>query len=88
VALRLQYVGARFGMYFGVTAPVTNYREAAKQSRAMLQAFVAGCLVRGAYFHMAAHHGISAVHDDIALDQALTAIEGALADVYQIQSRL
>ena len=81
VAMRLQHVGARFGMYFGITAPVTNYREAACQSQTMLQVFVAGCIARGVYFHTAAHHGISAMHTGATLDIVLDAIEGALADL-------
>ncbi|PMP73047.1 MAG: aspartate aminotransferase family protein, partial [Roseiflexus castenholzii] len=47
VPLRLQWVGPRFGLYFGIDAPVRNYRDAARQSRAMLRTFVAGCIARG-----------------------------------------
>jgi glutamate-1-semialdehyde 2,1-aminomutase len=83
VPLRLQRVGARFGLYFGVPGPVQRYRDAARQDRAMFTTFVAGCIARGAYWHMAAHHGFSAVHDRAAFDIALAAIEGALADVRQ-----
>lgn len=81
VPMRLQHVGARFGMYFGLTEPVHNYRAAARQDHAMLKTFVAGCIARGAYFHLAAHHGFSAAHDRAALDLALAAIEGSLDDV-------
>ncbi len=81
VPLRIQHVGPRFGMYFGIADEVTNYRQAARQDKAMLQRFVAGCIRRGVYFHMAAHHGFSAAHDQAALDRALEAIEGALGDV-------
>ena len=81
VPMRLQHVGPRFGMYFGITDEVTNYRQAAGQNHAMLHRFVAGCIRRGVYFHVAAHHGFSAAHDDVAIDRALEAIEGALGDV-------
>jgi glutamate-1-semialdehyde 2,1-aminomutase len=81
VPLRLQHLGARFGLYFGVPGPVRRYRDAAQQNREMFTTFVAGCLARGAYWHTAAHHGFSAAHDRAALDVALTAIEGALDDV-------
>lgn len=81
VPLRIQHVGPRFGMYFGIREEVTNYRQAARQNKAMLQRFVAGCIARGAYFHVAAHHGFSAAHDDAAIDRALQAIEGALHDL-------
>jgi glutamate-1-semialdehyde 2,1-aminomutase len=81
VPLRIQHVGPRFGMYFGVADEVTNYRQAARQDKAMLQRFVAGCIARGVYFHMAAHHGFSAAHDDAAIDRALEGIEGAIGEL-------
>jgi glutamate-1-semialdehyde 2,1-aminomutase len=81
VPLRLQHVGPRFGMYFGLEAPVTNYRQAAQQDHALLRRFVAGCIGRGVYFHVAAHHGFSAAHDDAAIDRALEGVAGALDDV-------
>jgi glutamate-1-semialdehyde 2,1-aminomutase len=81
VVVQVQHVGPRFGMYFGIDAPVTNYREAARQNHQQLHCFVAGCIRRGVYFHVAAHHGFSAAHDEAAIDRALEAIEGALADV-------
>jgi len=83
VPLRIQHVGPRFGMYFGISEEVTNYRQAAQQDKAMLQRFVAGCIARGVYFHMAAHHGFSAAHDDRAIDRALAGIEGVIEDIRQ-----
>lgn len=85
VKVRLQHVGPRFGLYFGLDPhiPVINYRQAAVQDRAQLLAFVRGCIERGVYFHVAAHHGFSAAHDETDLDRALEAIEGALEDVKQ-----
>jgi len=81
VPLRIQHVGPRFGMYFGITEEVTNYRQAARQDKAMLKRFVAGCIARGVYVHMAAHHGFSAAHDDAAIDRALEGIEGAIGEL-------
>jgi glutamate-1-semialdehyde 2,1-aminomutase len=81
VPLRIQQVGPRFGMYFGVAEEVTNYRQAARQDKAMLQRFVAGCIARGVYVHMAAHHGFSSAHGDVAIDRALEGIEGAIGDI-------
>jgi glutamate-1-semialdehyde 2,1-aminomutase len=78
VPVRLQHVGARFGLYFGITEPVTGYRAAARQRKDLMSTFVAGCIRRGAYVHLAAHHGFSAVHDDAAIDTALNAIGGRL----------
>jgi glutamate-1-semialdehyde 2,1-aminomutase len=79
--VRLQHVGPRFGLYFGLDGAVTNYRQAAAQDRELLRRFVAGCIERGVYVHMATHHGFSAAHDEAAIDRALAGIEGALCDL-------
>jgi glutamate-1-semialdehyde 2,1-aminomutase len=81
VPCRLQYAGPRFGLYFGVAEPVWNYRQAAAQNQEMLLTFIAGCIRRGVYFHVSAHHGFSAAHTEADLDQALEAIEGSISDV-------
>jgi glutamate-1-semialdehyde 2,1-aminomutase len=83
VPMRLQYVGPRFGMYFGLKSEVTNYREAAQQNHAMLLAFIAGCIDRGVYVHVSPHHGFSAAHTEADIDRALDGIEGAMSDVKQ-----
>ncbi len=79
--MRLQYAGPRFGMYFGVREPVTNYRQAALRNNAMELEFIRGCMRRGVYFQPAAHHGFSAVHTRAELDKVLHAIEGSLSEV-------
>jgi glutamate-1-semialdehyde 2,1-aminomutase len=81
VPMRLQHIGPRFGMYFGLTEEVTNYRKAAQQNHAMQLKFIAGCIQRGVYLHVSPHHGFSAAHTQADLDFALDAIEGAMADV-------
>jgi len=81
VPLRLQYLGPRFGLYFGVHAPVTNYRQAAQKNRAMELTFIKGCIARGVFFHPSPHHGFSAAHTEADMDRVLAAAEGALAEV-------
>lgn len=81
VAVRLQYVGPRFGLYFDVREPVTNYRQAAAKNNEMEMTFIRGCIERGVYFQPSAHHGFSAAHTEADMDRVLVAIEGALADV-------
>ncbi|MCX6048657.1 MAG: aminotransferase class III-fold pyridoxal phosphate-dependent enzyme [Chloroflexi bacterium] len=83
VTVRLQYVGPRFGLYFDVRDPVTNYRQAAAKNNAMEMTFVRGCIDRGVYFQPSAHHGFSAAHTEADMDRVLKAIEGALGDVKQ-----
>jgi glutamate-1-semialdehyde 2,1-aminomutase len=81
VPMRLQHLGARFGMHFGHRDPVTNYREAARADKAMLRRFVRGCIERGVYFHVSVHHGFSAAHTMADIDRVLEAVEGAMDDV-------
>jgi glutamate-1-semialdehyde aminotransferase len=81
VPMRLQYVGPRFGMYFGISEEVTNYRQAARQNYDMLLAFIAGCIKRGVYFAVSPHHGYSAAHTEDDMEKVLEAIEGAMSDV-------
>ena len=60
---------------------MTNYRQAARQDHAQFLHFVRGCIERGVYVHVSAHHGFSGVHTDADMDRALAAFEGALTDV-------
>jgi len=83
VPVRLQYLGPRFGLYFGVQEAVTNYRQAAQKNRAMELTFIKGCIERGVYFHPSPHHGFSAAHTEADMDRVLAAAERALADVRQ-----
>ncbi len=83
VRLRLQHVGPRFGLYFGVAGPVTNYREAAAQDRAMLMTFIAACFERGVYLAVSPHHGFSAAHTDADLGHVADVFEEALQQVHR-----
>ncbi len=81
VPVRLQHVGPRFGMYFGIRDPVTNYRQAALKNRALEHAFLAACFRRGVYFAVSPHHGFSAAHTDADLAHVLAAMAEALEEV-------
>lgn len=83
VPVRVQHLGPRFGLYFGVREAVINYRQAAQKNRAMELAFIKGCIERGVYFHPSPHHGFSAAHTEADMERVLAAAEGALADVKQ-----
>jgi glutamate-1-semialdehyde 2,1-aminomutase len=87
VTLRLQHVGPRFGLYFGLRGPVTNYREAAAQDRAMLMTFIAACFERGVYLAVSPHHGFSAAHTDADLMQVAEVFEAALYEVQRAHPR-
>ena len=81
VPMRLQYLGPRFGVYFGVQEKVTNYRQAARQNQAMELAFIRALFERGVYLAVSPHHGFSAAHTDADMDRVLVAIEGAMKDM-------
>lgn len=80
----LQGIGARFGLYLGLTEPVTNYRQAVRTNREMEAKFILGCVRRGLYIHdygHTMHHGFSAQHTEADVDEALNVIEDALRDL-------
>jgi len=76
---RLQGLGARFGLYFGFTDEVQNYRDTARQDTALALRFFRGMVERGVYFCDAGgkpmHHGFSAAHTLADVDRVLQATE-------------
>lgn len=86
VALRLQFAGPRFGMYFGVAGEIVEYRKAASKNHDAERRFVLACYRRGVFFQPAAHHGFSAVHSAADLQLALEAIEASLSEVRAAQA--
>jgi glutamate-1-semialdehyde 2,1-aminomutase len=79
----VQGIGARFGLYFGITGPVRSYRDAVRFDRDAEVRFIRGCLERGLYLHDYAHrtpmhHGFSAAHTEADIDRALEIMEAAL----------
>lgn len=86
VTLRVQHVGPRFGLYFGLEGEVRNYRDAARKDHVAEARFIRGCFERGVFFQPSAHHGFSAVHRREDLAKVLVAAEGALADLRAAQA--
>ena len=82
VVARVQGLGARFGLYFGVTDEVRGYREAVKHDRAMMLRFVAAAIREGVYFHdyggAACHHGFCAAMTLADCDEALARLDAAV----------
>jgi glutamate-1-semialdehyde 2,1-aminomutase len=83
VPARVQGLGARFGIYFGITAQVTAYQEARRMDGELAYRFIRACFDRGLYFHnygrMAlGHHGFSASHTAADIDETLDRVERAL----------
>ena len=82
---RIQGLGARFGMYFGINEEVTNYRIAAKNDEEMTLKFFAQVIKHGVYFHdyggKACHAGFSSAHSLEDIDRALEGIEAAVKEL-------
>lgn len=76
---RCQGLGARFGLYFGFTEEVRDFRETARQDPALGLRFFAGMAERGVYFSdgggRPTHHGFSAAHTPADIDRVLQAAE-------------
>ena len=79
---RVQGLGIRFGLFFGLDTPVRCYRDAAARDVEMWHRFVRGCVERGVYFqsigHAIGHHGISASHTAQDIDWALERMEDVI----------
>ncbi|HEY7311295.1 MAG TPA: aspartate aminotransferase family protein [Gemmataceae bacterium] len=85
VAARVQGLGARFGVYFGVTEPVRSYRDAVRHHREQMLRFIAAAARRGVYFHdyggAACHHGFCAAMTLADTDEALTRLDAAVREL-------
>lgn len=82
--VRVQGVGARFALYFGLDpkVEVTRYRQAAKHDWSSMSAFCREMYDRGVYVNPAWHHGLSAVHTESQVDEVVEkAAESARAIV-------
>lgn len=82
---RVQGLGARFGIFFGIDEEVTNYRMAAKNDSKTALKFFASALKNGIYFAdyggKACHHGFSSAHTIEDIDNALDRIETATKEI-------
>lgn len=81
-----QGLGARFGIHFGKAAPVTNYADTVNEDKSLAAQFIRAAFDRGVYFHdygklVTGHHGFSAAHTEADIDEALTRIDDAVADL-------
>jgi glutamate-1-semialdehyde 2,1-aminomutase len=79
---RVQGLGARFGIYFGVSDEVCNYRDAVQHHRDRMLKFVAAAIEHGVYFHdyggAACHHGFCAAMTSADVDEVLERLDSAV----------
>lgn len=82
---RIQGLGARFGVYFGVTDEVRNYQDAQRHDRRRMLEFIAAAMREGVYFHDygggACHHGFCHAMTLADVDQALERLDRAVASL-------
>ena len=81
VPARVQGRGARFGIYFGRTEPVTTWSDAVGHDHELNRRFTSGLLERGVYIHAytkagpPGHAGFSTAHTAERFDDVLTVAE-------------
>jgi glutamate-1-semialdehyde 2,1-aminomutase len=87
ISARVQGLGARFGVYFGVTELVRSYRDAIKHHREQMLGFIAAAIGQGVYFHdyggAPCHHGFCAAMSLADVDEALNRLDVATGKVRQ-----
>ena len=87
IRCRVQGLGARFGLYFGLD-PASEprvYQDVADHDSDSLKRFIAACYQRGVYFHSydvaLGHHGFGASHSASVIDEALNRIDSACSSI-------
>lgn len=79
---RVQGLGARFGIYFGIDSEVRDYADAQKHDKSMMLRFIAAAIEQGVYFHdyggVACHHGFCAAMTTDDVDEALKRLDAAV----------
>jgi glutamate-1-semialdehyde 2,1-aminomutase len=81
VQVRVQGMGARFGLYFGRTEPVTTWTDAMNHDHEVNQQFVAECNRLGVAFHgytkqgPPGHAGFSLAHTQADFDETLNVVD-------------
>jgi glutamate-1-semialdehyde 2,1-aminomutase len=85
VIARVQGLGARFGIYFGITKQVSSYRDAIRHQRDRMLRFVASAIRHGVYFHdyggAACHHGFCAAMTMEDVEETLRRLDGAIKEM-------
>ncbi len=85
VQARVQGLGARFGLYFGVAEKVCNYRDAIQHHREQMLRFIAAAIHNGVYFHdyggAPCHHGFCAAMTSADVDETLNRLDAAVGQL-------
>ncbi|HUE70400.1 MAG TPA: aspartate aminotransferase family protein [Pirellulaceae bacterium] len=85
IPARVQGLGARFGIYFGLTEEVTSYDQVQRHSREQMLGFIAAAIEHGVYFHdyggAACHHGFCQAMTLGDVEEALERLDAAVATI-------
>jgi glutamate-1-semialdehyde 2,1-aminomutase len=85
VAAHVQGLGARFGIYFGLSHRAESYRDAVTHQRQQMLRFVAAAIKHGVYFHdyggAACHHGFCAAMSLDDVRETLQRLDKSVAEV-------
>jgi glutamate-1-semialdehyde 2,1-aminomutase len=83
VHARVEGLGARFGIYFGVPEPLRSYRDAVHHQRQQMLSFIRAALAEGVWFHdyggAACHHGFCAAMTRADADETVQRLDRAVA---------
>ncbi len=85
IAARVQGLGARFGIYFGVPGKLTSYRDVVGHQRDQMLRFIAAAIANGVYFHdyggAACHHGFCAAMSSADVAECLQRLDAAIGSL-------
>ena len=85
VPARVEGLGARFGVYFGLEDQPRSYRDAVRHQRERMLKFVASAIRNGVYFHdyggAACHHGFCHAMTLTDADEALRRLDRAVGEM-------
>jgi glutamate-1-semialdehyde 2,1-aminomutase len=81
IPARVQGMGARFGIYFGISEPVQTWSDALGHDHDLNRRFTTACIERGVYFHAytrqgpPGHAGFSLAHSEQDFAETLSVVE-------------
>ena len=85
--VRVQWVGARMGLYFGCDpdVEVTSYRQVAGMDLTLRNAFCAAMHRHGVFVAPVWHHGVSVAHQDADIDMIVAAASASAHELAQTE---
>ena len=79
IPARVQHLGSSFYIYFGITEPLTDYRDFKKVDQELTQRFFRGCIEKGLYFHT--DFTVSAAHTQADIDETLEKMRAVIKQI-------